>query len=531
MVNLLLGWSYGWLPFWVFDQKQDTRHLAKLGQGIFALRLDTDLRFNPFEPYAGVNRDRWRQVVIDLLCQGTDLLLGSKTYALDALHCLATRMHPLAPTVREFAEFIQEDMKHMRPYSPSRQYAERVLGRLGALLVCLGRTFDCRRGFPIEHLVRMNLVFEMDGIESMSAQFLLRALLFAVYHWWMDHRPRTGAVEHIIVIDEAQNVVSPLEEAKHESGIPFIDLMVQRAGEFGMRFVLCSQSSRLAYAIKENSRTTVAFNLPEGSELDQIGRRMCLTRAQVEAIAHMGVGTAVVHIAPLLQRLESTVLRAAPVPQPAHDEGPKHDPLTLEMQDLLRHVLQFPGMDWRQRTDALRQRHNMSDAAARAATDWCENLGVLETVRVTKGRKRGGSFVGVVLTQKGRDLLSERGAKVGKAGRRDARHRFWVAVVEQHLGALGHGSEIEADMRGGVFVDVLVRKPGGERLAMEIETSTDTCARNVRKTRPLGLDMVVLACDGDAIVQSVRRKLEAGVGGGGLTGVEVVAVQQYLPEE
>ena len=548
----------GRVPFWAFDSKQDLRHVATRYPDVYPLRLD-GLRFNPLCPPAGMPSRNSYQVLFDIFCQGEDLLSGSKAYGLSILERLFEGYPTRPPTMAEFRDLVAGELKKLRPSSVLGRYAERLWIRLESVLGIFGEVFDCEVGFPMDELVRENLIIEGDGIETLAAQFMIRSLLFANYHWRVATGQQSNEARQLLIVDEAQELFDPSEEKQYASGIPFINRLVQRAGGYGMFLLALSQSGRLSLAIRENSRVMVTFGLMDGPGRADVADIMGMDEDQEAAIGSLGVGDAIVriggrcpdpiavrvdhlpiekdmtdevvarHVAPLLARLGSRVVHAEPVVVETVDETRDEGALTWGEEALLRDVHQSPVLDWTQRSARLDELHGLGPTAARNARDRLKRRGFVELVSVKKAAKRGSSFRGLVLMPRGRDFLRERGVRVGKAGRGGPVHTFWVEGGRAHFEGLGFACEIESELADGVFVDLLVSGDDGQRIAVEVELSTDTAIRNIEKLVPLGLDQIIIAVDGTKRLEAVERKCRRERSDGSLAQVEFRLVQCFLP--
>lgn len=550
------------VPFWAFDPKQDLRHVIRDLPSVYPLRIDRGLKFNPLQPFGTMFLPQWRQRMFDIFCQGEDLLSGSKAYGLGLIELLFDRTQGRPPTMFEFLDLVKNELAKARPGSVRSRYAERLFTRLHTLLNVFGQVYDCAIGFPVEELAQENVVFETDGVETIALQFQILTLLFSNYHWRLETGQRGDQARQVFIVDEAQTVFSPLGERNPASGIPFIDLMVQRSAEFGIIFLVCNQNSRLAYAIRENSRTTICFGLVDGHDRASMARTLSLDLRQEEGLGGLGVGEAVVqiagrcprpmkvlvddcplvknvsgrevasHVRPFLSRMFQFVV---PVrqrhPEPQQDEQKKASDPSFEEEALLRHVHLFPGVDWTTRTKQVKDQHGMSQNAARKSRDRLVRRGLLETVRVSKGSSRGASFLGLVITQKGRQFLRDRNVHVGNIGRGQAEHRFWVSVARAYYESQGFECEVEASLSSEVCVDLLVYGPDGKRLAVEVETTPDTAVRNVGKLVAMGMDRIRVAADGEDLLETIRGRVTKALAEESLAGVKFLTVQTYLDSD
>jgi len=562
LVMLILSRVMGELPFWAFDQKRDLRHLIRAHRNIYPVRLDEGLKFNPLRPFKRVHPRGWYQVFFDIFCQGEDLLSGSKAYGLELLDRLFNETPEPGPTMFDFTELVRAELKRLRPSTVRGRYAERLLTRLESLLTVFGDVYDCAVGFPMEDFAGENVVFETDGIDTLAAQFQIRCLLFANYCWRTEEGQRGDAARQLVVVDEGQVVFNPMEERKFASGVPFIDLMVQRAREFGLVFMVCNQNTRLAYSIKENSRIKVCFNLCEGYDQVSIARTMAMTRQQLAGIGGLGVGEALMqfagrcpkpilvrvdhypieksvdseavrtHVEPWLQHRRADVVKLRrPSPRRAISDGNgRPDSLTWEEETLLRDIVAAPGLDWSSRTQKLRLECDIGATAARKARERLERLGLIEVVRVRKGESKGASFVGLVLTSKGRAYLEARGARVGRAVRGSAVHRFWVDVVRAWCERNGLRCEVEASLTPNVCVDLLIYESDGRRTAVEVELSSKTALQNIHKLARFNLDRVIIAADGQRLADAISAQASKQLKADEMTRVELRAVQEFLPK-
>jgi hypothetical protein len=556
-VMVILRNASPFVRWWVVDLKQDYRHLAKAIPDTYTLGVARGLKFNPLVPYAGVNLEEWCQsFFFDVFAQSTDLLSGTEALGLEILERLYAETR--WPTMGEFADRVARVLEEPRGSGPRRQYAERLLTRLRGLLFSFRRTYDCRVGHPLDELMRHNVVFELDGIETTNMQFQARCLLFAAYQYRLDHCRRNGPAELLVVMDEGQIMASPLDEVQAAKGLPLWSLFFQRAREFGIRVVFSTQSDWVGRAVLENARTTICYGVCSGQGVEAMGKRLGLTREQQAVLPSLGVGTAVVHFAgrcpaigvqmdhlriqkdvtdeqaaahaaPFLAWLNTSVVPAERKPPKSEDQTkPAELELPFQDQALLRHVAEFPALSWAERTQGLREKHGMAATAAQKHLTRLINLGLLEKVNLKKAGGRGSGFVGLVLTTKGRGYLRKEGVRVGKATRGDSRHALWIDIVVAWHEAHGWTCDTEVELAERVFADVVVRKPHGERIAIEVELGTSTAQHNISKLGGLGLDRIILACDGDALVEAVRRTVEANLPPEARQNVEFAPLQRFL---
>ncbi len=131
------------IPFWVFDFKNDYRHLTKDYDDILVINW-RDIKFNPLEPPPRVSASKWGEVISDVYTHSTDLLIGSQSYFMGKLSELYSLFEVEKfgryPSLYELRELIESEK--VSPASPWYRYKERNLGRLNIMTGFSGSIFD-----------------------------------------------------------------------------------------------------------------------------------------------------------------------------------------------------------------------------------------------------------------------------------------------------------------------------------------------------------------------------------------------------
>jgi hypothetical protein len=167
----------------------------------------------------------------------------------------------------------------------------------------------------------------------------------------------------------------------------------------------------------------------------------------------------------------------------------------MSARDLLLDVLHHPYCGMVERYKRLktsrRKGNNLKDSALRE--------GLAEQVRVPT---RSGIVVLLDLTAKGRALLAdETGIQEIPPRRGGLAHEYWKHRIADELRAKGLKVEVEAALKTGGTVDILVQTKHGPR-AIEIETGKSDAKANVEKCQRAGVAVTLVATE-----REVERRL------------------------
>jgi len=169
-------------------------------------------------------------------------------------------------------------------------------------------------------------------------------------------------------------------------------------------------------------------------------------------------------------------------------EDKKGEGIEESVRDLLLDVLHHPYCGMVERYKRLktsrRKGNNLKDTALRE--------GLAEQVRVPT---RSGIVVLLDLTAKGRALLAdETGIQEIPPRRGGLVHEYWKHRIADELRAKGLKVEVEAPLKTGGTVDILVHTKDGPR-AIEIETGKSDAKANVEKCKWAGIPVTLVATE------------------------------------
>lgn len=286
-------------PCWIFDRKQDYRHLIKEQEGVLVIPW-TRLRFNPLQPPENVGLVRWAMVFSEIFCHAADLLSGSKNYILTHIvqlykeYNLFRDRSPPYPSLFDLIDLIKSDtVNFVRKQS---NYRDTVLNRLEPMTTVTGPIFDCSTGYDLQDLMERNIVvFEFGGLNRDIQNFIQEILFAWLYEYLFQNGERNGELKLLLIWDEAKQAFSYKKEQSDAAGIPEMDDLTARAREFGLGIMAADQeATKLTDSLKANTDTKILLPVKDQKQFRSIADSMQLTDIQRGYVQRLEVGQALV---------------------------------------------------------------------------------------------------------------------------------------------------------------------------------------------------------------------------------------------
>lgn len=507
----------------IFDPKRDHRHLIRRIPDMRVVRLD-QIPFNPFLPgHSLAPHRRWPHAmkVLETFVEPWELLGGSTSQATPVVMGLVESWDHSGcpPTVRDFLVKTKEVMRKHRPGSPNHSFCERLVNRTEAYLSVFGRCADVLTGWPIEELLNTLLVIETDAIDSRQARAQVCQILNAVLELRMTEGKRNRETKHVIQIDEAHSLLTCPDERLLAGGRSFIDTFLAEIGEFSEGVWLFNQTTRTGgHGILDNTHVKVLFQVGNGFDVETIARATRLTPEQSAYATRLGRGEAIVKMS---SHPEPFVIRT-PLCDVVKDVGdsevrvhcadwmqrmnanvgfpPKHEvedrsPLTMDHEAFLRILAPFPFT-----LAEVTRRAKLGTQRSLILRDDLSSRTLIQIVTATE-IGRGGMKAVMGLTDGGREYLRSRGVQVPAYPRGGIIHAFIIRLVKEYLEQQGAEVEVEAMLREGVWVDLLVKRGELKPIAIEVEVSCEQAGRNALKVQGIVEEVLLL-------VHPAKRKKE-----------------------
>lgn len=519
------------LPFWVFDFKNDYRHLTKHYEDVVVINW-TDLKFNPLEPPPGVTASKWGEVISDVYAHSTDLLLGSESYFMDKLAELyrifdAENMGRY-PSLYELRELIESEK--ISPASPWYQYSERNLGRLSILTGFSGKIFNCSSGLPLDELLDRKVVFELKEPNQYVTSFFVETVLTWLFYYRdaMGHRQE---MKHAVLFDEAKRVFDINRERQPESGWPPIDDLVGKVREFGEAVIVADhEPSKLTDSLMANTNVKIWMSLGSGKDINEMARVFGLDSDEVDYTRTMEKGNALLKIAdknpvPIVlpdYTLEKDVteeeVKKAMEPELKQlgwkeryrpeeflvyiGKGEEEKPtISQPAKQLLISIRNSPLMGISERYKML----GFGSKKGNAAKDELVQEGFVSEVEIRAGKK-GRNPKLLEITKEGRQLLESMGYRVRFKSKGGVEHQFWQKEVQKYYLKQGYDAFIEHYI-GERSIDVYAVKKN-EKIAVEIALSPEHELENVKKCLKEGFDQVQIVYVSRRVRDKIKRSVE-----------------------
>ena len=498
------------IPWLAIDFKKDYRHLAK-NHDVIVISHEK-LKYNPLQPPANVSRERWMQIFADVFCHANALLSGSKNFLLENLQNLYKMYGDNYPSFHDLKDILNQPRKMN---SKITWYLETVKNRVNSTLISIGDMLDCEEGYPIEELLKRNVVLELDGVAEDVQNYIVESLLSWIYHYRLAKGHR-GKLRHGIFFDEAKRIFDVNKERQPASGIPIIDIICDRAREFGEALIVADQEpSKLTDSIKANTFSKIMLSLGSGKDIEIMSRCMGLNQEQANYVHKLTTGQGIVKLAG-----ETPFAITTPF---------------FEIQKDMRDD-QLPCLDFSFKPRVFvekfkeKQETFISKDAEQLLIDINDNLATPVTKRYEKldvSAYRENKAKQLLLSN---NFISEREISIGKGGRpvifeitdlggeylkskghtfkkyvRGPEHRYWQHRIKQYFESWG--CKVYEEWRvGKKSIDIVVLCPNNRTMAIEVAMSPEHQIENIKKCLELKFHEVIIACKSKKVLDTIKTK-------------------------
>lgn len=549
------------IPFWAFDFKQDYRHLAKTSP-VFVFDYK-NFKFNPLRPPPGVEPLVWMQAFTNVFCQAYYLFSGSKGVILSHLEKLYHDYGVFSgkdayPSIHDLYYSVKAQ-PYDGKFRRTGDFVDSVLNRLSECTISFGDMLDCDKGFPIEELLKQNVVFEIEGVLAESQSFLVSILLRHVFQYKISNNQR-GQLRHVFFFDEAKNVYSKRRENDSRFGTVGPGEVTQfttRIREFGEGLVVADQMpTELADSIKANVYTVICMSQSGGTNILEMVRTLGLNKDQDEALRTLKSDKttkefeAIVKLSgkwpnPFVIRVtlfdvDKTVstqdlqrlmaprlleLNKKMIPRTEYrliqdakkrEEQAREDEKRKQRQEevkqkeetegntlirILTNIRDYPFVDQKTRIEMLKLPSSSS------TTDkYFKELvarGLVRICRIALGRGLSTKVL-YEITPEGKTFAKM--DKVEIPGKGDFKHKYWQHLIKDFFQKQGYNAEIEK--RFGFKNADVGFESNGNKTAIEVELSSDHLIPNLQKDFDAGCDKVIVAALSQRAINSYKKKIE-----------------------
>lgn len=240
--------------------------------------------------------------------------LGSSTFEGDELEY---------PDFEVLAEQLDELIGNSEYASDIKSnYRGALLTRVKSLTVGLNKYIFTNEQTSYEKLFDQNCILDISRVKSTETKALIMGLMvYILNEYRMDQKKgNNSGLRHITVLEEAHNLLKNTTNGASELVGKSVEMLTNTIAEirtYGEGFIIVDQSpSSVDIAAIKNTNTKIVLRTPEAHDREAVGRSIGLTDDQVEEIAKLPSGVAVVYqnnwISPVLTLINKANVTETP---------------------------------------------------------------------------------------------------------------------------------------------------------------------------------------------------------------------------
>lgn len=205
-------------------------------------------------------------------------------------------------------------------------YRGALLTRVRSLTVGLNKSIFTNDQTPYEQLFDNNCILDISRVKSTETKALIMGLMvYMLNEYRVDQKNENNVgLRHITVLEEAHNLLKNTKGGESELIGKSIEMLTNTIAEirtYGEGFIIVDQSpSSVDIAAIKNTNTKIVLRTPEAGDREAVGRSMGLTDDQVNEIAKLPSGVAVVYqnnwISPVLTMIDKASVTEIPYVNP-----------------------------------------------------------------------------------------------------------------------------------------------------------------------------------------------------------------------
>jgi hypothetical protein len=232
-------------------------------------------------------------------------------------------------------------------------YTGALVTRVKSLTVGLNKFIFTTEQTPYEKLFDENCILDISRVKSGETKALIMGLMVYILNEYRVDRKSENNVglKHVTVLEEAHNLLKNTSAGGESELIgKSVEMLTNTIAEirtYGEGFIIVDQSpSSVDIAAIKNTNTKIVLRTPEANDREAVGRSMGLTPDQVNEIAKLPSGVAVVYQNDWISPVLTMVDKANVVESPYVNENPTEiKPLRESRSEVIRAIMQpwLPG--------------------------------------------------------------------------------------------------------------------------------------------------------------------------------------------
>lgn len=180
-------------------------------------------------------------------------------------------------------------------------YRGALITRVKSLTVGLNKFIFTTEQTPYETLFDENCILDISRVKSNETKALIMGLMVYILNEYRVDRKKANnsGLKHVTVLEEAHNLLKNTTGGVSELVGKSVEMLTQTIAEirtYGEGVIIVDQSpSSVDIAAIKNTNTKIVLRTPEANDREAVGRSMGLTSNQVNEIAKLPSGVAVVY--------------------------------------------------------------------------------------------------------------------------------------------------------------------------------------------------------------------------------------------
>lgn len=230
-------------------------------------------------------------------------------------------------------------------------YRGALITRVKSLSVGLNKFIFTPEQTSYERIFDENCILDISRVKSGETKALIMGMMvYILNEYRVDKKTsNNNGLKHITVLEEAHNLLKNTANGESELVGKSVEMLTQTIAEirtYGEGFIIVDQSpSSVDISAIKNTNTKIVLRTPEANDREAVGRSMGLTDNQVNEIAKLPGGVAVVYqnnwVNPVL-----TLVDKAPVKEvPYINENPTYIRPLKEARSELVSILMSPWIE------------------------------------------------------------------------------------------------------------------------------------------------------------------------------------------
>ncbi|MCI7351463.1 MAG: ATP-binding protein, partial [Ruminococcus sp.] len=231
-------------------------------------------------------------------------------------------------------------------------YRGALLTRVKSLTVGLNKFIFTSDQTPYEKLFDENCIIDISRVKSTETKALLMGLIvYILNEYRVDTKTgNNNGLKHITVLEEAHNLLKNTSQGGGSELIgKSVEMLTNTIAEirtYGEGFIIVDQSpSSVDIAAIKNTNTKIVLRTPEANDREAVGRSIGLTEDQVNEIAKLPGGVAVVYQNDWINPVLTLINKADVVDSPYKPEKPIAIPTEKSARTKIIRVLMQPWIN------------------------------------------------------------------------------------------------------------------------------------------------------------------------------------------